>query len=804
MAPSLPLRAGAVPLRTILILAFVAQVAVATGITGWLSIRDGQRAVNEVATRLREEISRRVHGRLGRMLRAPGAITRLCVRGVELGLLDPADQEGLQLEFARLLSADDQINVIYFGTAQGAYVDVSRDGGTTFTAGPQAGPLIDDVLDAHGRRTGPGIHRPEPYDPRLRPWYRNAVTAEGPRWSGPFSYFDGEDMVLASVLALRNAEGEVIGVFAADLALDTFAEFLRRLQVGRSGLVYLVDRAGTIWTSSAPAAEAAASAAHFPAKASDSSIPLIRATARAMAALAETTGGRVAGGWSFRDAEGRNHLVDVKPYQDVAGLDLDIVTVIPESDFMDRIAANTRRTLWLCGAALLLAIGIGLWAARRVTQPIMQLARAAPEIAHGRWRQDLPTERSDEVGVLARAVRDMAQQLEASFATLENQVDLRQRLLQAEKMQAIGQLAGGIAHDFNNMLAPIIGFSESIAATTEGVTRERARNISAAANRCAELNAQLLAFARKEQPRTIVLDPGELVRAVVKLLQRTVAHSVRVETALPDRVPAIRGDPAQLQSALLNLGINARDAMPGGGTVRYALDCVVLDQPFRGRSSLRIPPGRYVRVLVGDEGHGIPPEILSSIFEPFFTTKPIGRGTGIGLASVYGTIELHGGSIDVVSTPGVGTTFTLYLPVSEEAPVADPGAVAVPSGESLRILIVDDEPMVGEVMVDLLGDLGHTVTLCASGQQAIDHYATHARDIDLVLLDLNMPGLDGVQTLAALRVQDPALRAFIITGYARDDQVTPELKASVLGFLPKPFRHQDLVAALAKIDRRRA
>ncbi|MBI5534182.1 MAG: PAS domain S-box protein [Deltaproteobacteria bacterium] len=400
----------------------------------------------------------------------------------------------------------------------------------------------------------------------------------------------------------------------------------------------------------------------------------------------------------------------------------------------------------------------------------------------------IPIEEGGKVVRVVTVVRDVTESVHA-----------QQRLSQAEKMEALGQLAGGIAHDFNNQLAAMLGYAELLASRLENPElRDYAYVIARAAARSADLTRQLLAFSRKGPHRTVPVDVHNLIREVAALLERTIDKQITLRTRLA-AVDAISiGDPAQLQNALLNLAINARDAMPHGGDLTFSTEVVTLAEEDCRSSPYPMAPGRYVRVSVEDTGSGMTEAVRRRLFEPFFTTKEPSKGTGMGLAAVYGTVLNHQGAIHVRSEPGMGSAFTVDLPVLESFDATD-GRVEVeaPSRGTSHILLADDEMSVREMTAAALRHLGYRVTVCADGAQALACYRELWREVDLVILDMVMPNLSGREAFAAMRQLVPQAKCILVSGFGIDPQVQRLLDEGALGFIQKPFHINDLFGKVA-------
>ncbi len=382
-------------------------------------------------------------------------------------------------------------------------------------------------------------------------------------------------------------------------------------------------------------------------------------------------------------------------------------------------------------------------------------------------------------------------------------LSLRQRLEQMEKMEAIGQLAGGIAHDFNNQLAVITGYGQLLhQRLPDPQLQSFVSPILDAAQRAADLTRQLLAFARKGHFQSISVDLHQLITETITVLQRSVDKRIVFTTHLKAQPSTVLGDPSMLQNLLLNLALNARDALPEGGEIGFATAIRSLDTDYCAQVPYDLQPGPYLCLCVTDNGIGIPQAMLDHIFEPFFTTKEIGQGTGLGLASVYGTVKQHRGAINVYSEPGHGTTFRIYLPPEDSASAyesSDSTRSAVLAPAPLRLLVVDDEEMFRQLSVDLLSPLGYQVVTMADGPAAIAYYADHWRDIDLVVLDMIMPKMGGPETFTALAAINPAVKVLLASGYSLNGTAQGLLDQGVAGFIQKPFNQAEISHHLAQL-----
>ena len=384
---------------------------------------------------------------------------------------------------------------------------------------------------------------------------------------------------------------------------------------------------------------------------------------------------------------------------------------------------------------------------------------------------------------------------------------LEERLRHSQKMEAVGQLAGGVAHDFNNQLSGIMGFADLLRtqAGDDQTLIRYADNILVGVQRATDLTAKLLAFARKGKYLTVPVDVHRIVVEVASLLRHSIGRNIHIRQSFNADPSFTKGDPSQLQSTILNLAINARDAMPDGGELVMATDLVHVDESWSERLVFSIPPGPYIKIDVRDTGVGIPPDIMNRIFEPFFTTKEESKGTGLGLAAVYGTLRNHGGGVTVSSSIGRGTTFSLLLPVHVDddrepqtpTPVVADGSLRIDGDK--HVLVVDDDDSVGQMVAEMLEIIGCHATVCTDGEEAVDFFRRERDEIDAVLLDLVMPNMDGRAVFRRLKKIDPKVRVLVSSGYSVDGGAQELLAEGASGFIQKPYKVADLKTSLAAV-----
>jgi PAS domain S-box-containing protein len=381
----------------------------------------------------------------------------------------------------------------------------------------------------------------------------------------------------------------------------------------------------------------------------------------------------------------------------------------------------------------------------------------------------------------------------------ENQL-LQEKLVHSQKMEAIGTLAGGTAHDFNNMLTGILGHANML--RLQGATEDQLHHavdaIENTANRARELIHKLLGFASKSELREVPVDLHQVVSETLSILERTFDKRIRIVVDYGARPATVKGDPAQLGVVMMNLAVNARDAMPDGGALVFETrtEEYDIDSPRLKEGML---PGVYVCVAVRDSGVGMPEEVRRRVFEPFFTTKEPGEGTGMGLAMVYGIVKSHRGGISVISEPGRGTSFEMCLP----AHTPDSTAEAAEKKDSLvrgsgTVMVVDDEEIVLEVAGMMLEHLGYQPVLIGGAREAIAHYREHHQNIDLVILDLAMPVMNGRTCFKELKKINPDVRAILATGHGPDQSAGGLVKNGICDLIKKPFDAARLSQAVAE------
>jgi signal transduction histidine kinase/CheY-like chemotaxis protein len=456
---------------------------------------------------------------------------------------------------------------------------------------------------------------------------------------------------------------------------------------------------------------------------------------------------------------------------------------------------------------------IAFWLSLRIAfsvylgKPLNELARATESVNLDNldsfsFSSDSP--RRGELKKLESAFNRMIEDLNKTVSERNlievEKIQLKEELIQAHKMEAVGQLAGGIAHDFNNILGGIMGGAELLKGNLDNrdAADEYTDMIIESAERAAELTQRLLAFSRRQPIASTTINLHEIIEGVVAILKSSVNKNIAIETSLEADHSMITGDSTQLHSIFLNLGINATHAMPDGGIVRFSTRSVFLSEEYCRIDKFELIPGNYVEVEVKDFGVGIPKDILPSIFEPFFTTKAQGKGTGLGLSAVYGTIQQHKGSINVYSEVGKGTSFQLMLPITEKNMIEKKNHQDSVKGSGL-ILLIDDEPILRITGKEILLNCGFKVITAENGEEGIRVFKENRDNIELVVLDMKMPVMSGYKCFFKLKEIREEIPVLLSSGFYKSEDIQ-ELKDNGLqGVIRKPFRGTELCSTILSV-----
>jgi len=453
------------------------------------------------------------------------------------------------------------------------------------------------------------------------------------------------------------------------------------------------------------------------------------------------------------------------------------------------VSALNHLLIVLGAIVFLVGGGITFFVSRQITRPLERLALGTQQLEKGDFEFEIPTFGSDEVADLTKSFEQMRETLRQS----------RESLVRSARLEAVGRLAGGVAHDFNNLVMIIKGYSDLLMDSATPATKPYLEEIKNAGDRASGLTRQLLAFSRKQVLEPQVLDLNQTVKNMAKMLRVLIGEDIELIANLSDQIGRVKTDPAQLEQVIMNLAVNGRDAMPRGGKLILETSNASLDLQYAAAHA-EVAPGSYVLIAVTDTGCGMDKETLKHIFEPFFTTKEAGKGTGLGLATVYGIVKQSRGHISVYSEPGIGTTFKVYLPsLDKSVPLARPNTSEVAQRGQGTILLVEDEPPLRALAAESLKKLGYTVLQAPNGQQALELADSHPGQIDLLLTDIVMPRLGGPELAQKLKEKRSNLAVIFMSGYTE----TAALENAQIGsdsiLLNKPFSTETLANRIAEM-----
>ncbi|MGD1905167.1 MAG: response regulator [Leptolyngbyaceae cyanobacterium] len=874
------------PLRMVLVVSFVLQITAAVGLTAGLSLRNGQKAVNDLAEQLSDRSTARIQEHLQTYLIQPNLLQRNSRSNILYEDLDTADFNALTRHFWHQLRASDGITSIYYGSEAGEFVGVQeRDNGqTVLWERTQASSPVRTTyqLDDQGNRGA--VIATQDYDPRLRPWYEAVQKNRRSSWSKIYEFASEDYSVLGITLAspIYGDRGSLRGVIALDLTLEQISSYLKLLDISPNSHAFIVERNGEIVATSAaePPFVTSSTGEQERLAAIASQEPLISATARYLLGEFGTLESiETAQQFTFR-TNGERQLVYTVPFRDGRGIDWLIVTVIPEADFMGQVMANTRNTLLLCLLSLIVASLIAGITARWVAQPILRLNSVSKQLAVGDWDQPIPQGRFKELTELETTFQSMARQLKQSFDQLE---DRNRELQRLDKLK--DEFLANTSHELRTPLNGIIGLAESLIDGVSGpLTRQTKGNLAmivASGRRLATLVNDILDFSQLRYNR-VQLKPQPVgireVTDVVLTLSRSMARQkdVQLINAVSPYLPPVLADENRLQQILHNLvgnavkftdygmiGVSAQimtaegtsyprqelfslnfSAQPGrkagDGGIATAIDraAIAISRP----PNFTPQPGDYLAVTVSDTGIGIPSDKLERIFEPFEqadgSTSRLYGGMGIGLAVTKQLVELHSGTLQVLSATGVGSQFTFTLPiagpqtataltdddVSVSIPEDDTAALSTPllnpqnsdttaswetalnrngDGSSVRdpqtflVLVVDDEPVNRQVIVNYLSLNKYRVVQAGNGPDALRMMENGLRP-DLILLDVMMPRMTGYEVCRKVRdtYPDYALPIVMLTAKNQVSALVEGLTAGANDYLTKPISKNELLARL--------
>ena len=608
-----------------------------------------------------------------------------------------------------------------------------------------------------------------------RDWYRGVKQAWKPYVSEVYRRNAEPKLLVVAVAApIHDPEsGALLAIAVAQVELDSLAAVLNQVKVGEGGHVVLLDHKGIV-------------AAH-------PSLDLQARTYPEYTPQAEAL--RAAGHGEYDDPFSAEGMMAASADAKVGDTRWTAVVQQPAEGARAPIRALALQIM-TAGVLLVLMAGVFAVLLARDRRKVLMVGRELNQL-NRQLIEEIATRQKAEKAVKSLN-DDLEQRVEQRTAELRSTED---QLLHAQKMEAVGRLAGGVAHDFNNMLSVIIGYANLMKDELPADSPQRAdlEQIRAAGERAADLTRQLLAFSRKQVLQPVVLDLNEVVSQVSKMLKRLIGEDIRLVSILDPKLSRIKADPGQLEQIIMNLAINARDAMSQGGKLTIETGQTELDADYAAEHP-DVVPGNYVFLAVSDTGIGMDAATRARIFEPFFTTKGVGAGTGLGLPMVYGIVKQSGGSIWVYSEVGQGTTFKIYLPAIDAPATTKPVApVAQQSGAGATVLLVEDEPGVRKVARRVLEEAGYKVLEADGAEPAFALFDQHADSIDMLLTDVVLPGKGGPAIAAELQSRRPGLKVLFMSGYTDNAIVHHGVLDPGIAFLEKPFRPAALLAKVREV-----
>ncbi|BAZ51262.1 integral membrane sensor hybrid histidine kinase [Nostoc sp. NIES-4103] len=815
-----------VSLRLVLVVPFILQVFAAVGVIGWLSIRNGQQAVNDVATQLRNETSDRIKQQIESYLNEPRRINEVTAASIKSGGISLTDYSVLERYFWRLVQQN-TVQFILFSNPLGDTVGIEREVNgeivLRYRDKTTAPNLNIYSLDSQGRRVK--LIGKRKFDARNRPWYKATMKVKKPVWSPVFKRITDSSIATSLSHPIYSETGQLVGVINNLFDIQKIHQFLKELKIGRTGQTFIIERSGDLIASSIIQKSFVIKGDDLERiKAEKANNLIISSTAQYLQRSINLNTIDRSQQLEF-NLNGERQFVQVLPLQDGKGIDWLIVVVVPESDFMEHIYANTRSTILLCLGALGLACVVGIFTSRWISYPILRLNAASAAIANGELDQTVEIGQITELGVLAKSFNQMAQQLRQSFSDLaktnqelEQRVEQRTIELKAAKeaadaaSNAKSEFLANMSHELRTPMNGILGYAQ-ILRRSEPLTEKGRRGLEIiyqCGSHLLTLINDILDLSKIEAQKMelyqqdfhfLAFLQGVTEICRIRAEQKGIGFIYQADSQLPQ---CICTDEKRLRQVLINLLGNAIK-FTDTGTVTFNVK--ILEKPEIQQQKTYTTPTWIIRFQIQDTGVGMTKEQSQTIFVPFEQVGDIKKqaeGTGLGLAISHKIISLFGSKLEVESEPGKGSTFWFDIPLKEAQEWAETsrvslyGTIVGYQGAKQKVLVVDDKWENRSVIVNLLEPIGFTVAEASNGKEGLEQAKTFKPDI--IITDLVMPVMHGFELIKQLRQSAELKKVIAIASSASvfDTDQFKSLEAGADEFLPKPVQADSLLKSIHK------